>query len=134
MNVRIRVRAMECMCAQTRPLFILSSESFVCLFVCLFVFFWGGGGGVGMESEPMFTPMEKSPQPENSPQRRIEPRRCIKQDSEPSTLPTSSSGPIALFKLLQLHFHSSAHRPTGQSTSPSFLTSFISFGCFFSFH
>ena len=35
---------MECMCAQARPQFILSSESFC-----------------GMESEPMLTPREKSP-------------------------------------------------------------------------
>ena len=49
-----RVRAMECMFAQTRPRFILS--------------LWG------METEPMLTPEDKSPLPEkNSPQRRIEP-------------------------------------------------------------
>ena len=36
MNVRIFwVRAMKCMCAQTRPRFILSSEGVVCLFQCL---------------------------------------------------------------------------------------------------
>ena len=40
--------AMACMCAQTRPWFILSSER---------VF-------RGMESEPMSTPWEKSPLPE----------------------------------------------------------------------
>ena len=45
MNVRIFwVRAMGCMCAQTRPRFILSSE------------LWAGG----MESEPMLTPKEKN--------------------------------------------------------------------------
>ena len=38
---------MGCMCTQTRPQFILSSESF-----------WG------MESEPMLAPREKSPLPE----------------------------------------------------------------------
>ena len=54
MNVRIlRVRAMECICAQTRPRFILSSKEL-----------GGGGGGGGMESEPMLTPREKSPLPE----------------------------------------------------------------------
>ena len=47
---------MECMCAQTRPQFILSSERVL-----------------GMESEPMLTPREKSPHWKNSPQRRIEP-------------------------------------------------------------
>ena len=105
MNVRIfGVRARECMCAQTRPRFILSSERV-----------WGE-----MESEPMLTPREKSPLLETfsleeyrthdaassrtaSPthyQRAIpaprggrNPRRCIKQDSEPNTLPTSYSGP-----------------------------------------
>ena len=52
MNIRIFwVRAMKCMCAQTRPRFILSSER---------VF-------GGMEFEPMLTPREKSPLPENVP-------------------------------------------------------------------
>ena len=45
MNVRIfPVHAMECMCGQVRTWFILSSKSLG-----------------GMESEPMFTPREKSP-------------------------------------------------------------------------
>ena len=49
MNVRIfGVQAMECMCAQTRPWFVLSSER-------LFE---------RVESEPMLTPREKSPLPE----------------------------------------------------------------------
>ena len=49
MNVRIFwVRAMECICAQTRPWFILSSKIVFC----------------GMESEPVLNPREKSPQPE----------------------------------------------------------------------
>ena len=78
-----------CVCAQTRSLFILSSErvDFVLfcfivvvvvvvlgLFVCfllfcfvfcflLFFFFLGGGGGGWAESEPMFTSREKSPLP-----------------------------------------------------------------------
>ena len=61
MNVRIFwVRAMECMCAQTRPRFILSSER---------VF-------GGMEFEPMLTPREKSPLPENVPRGGSNPRRC----------------------------------------------------------
>ena len=52
MNVRIFwVRAMKCMCAQTRPRFILSSEGVL----------------GGMEFEPMLTPREKSPLPENVP-------------------------------------------------------------------
>ena len=46
----------------------------------------------GMESEPMLTPREKSPIPENSPQRRIE---AATQDSEPNTLPTELFRPHA---------------------------------------
>ena len=61
MNVRIFwVRAMKCMCAQTRPCFILSSER---------VF-------GGMEFEPMLTPREKSPLPENFPRGGSNPRHC----------------------------------------------------------
>ena len=61
MNVRIFwVRAMKCMRAQTRPRFILSSER---------VF-------GGMEFEPMLTPREKSPLPENVPRGGSNPRRC----------------------------------------------------------
>ena len=48
---------MKCMCAQTRPWFILSSKRVL----------------GGMEFEPMLTPRDKSPIPENIPQRRIEP-------------------------------------------------------------
>ena len=51
---------MKCMCAQTRPRFILSSER---------VF-------GGMEFEPMLTPREKSPLPENVPRGVSNPRRC----------------------------------------------------------
>ena len=53
---------MECMCAQTRTRSTLSSERV-----------GGGGGGGVMESEPMLIPREKSPLPENFPQRRMEP-------------------------------------------------------------
>ena len=59
MNVRIFwVRAMKCMRAQTRPRFILSSE----------------GVFGGMEFEPMLTPREKSPLPENVPRGGSNPR------------------------------------------------------------
>ena len=51
---------MKRMCAQTRPLFVLSSER---------VF-------GGMEFEPMLTPREKSPLPENVPRGGSNPRRC----------------------------------------------------------
>ena len=61
MNVRIFwVRAMKCMCAQTRPRFILSSERVL----------------GGMEFEPMLTPRENSPLPENFPRGGSNPRRC----------------------------------------------------------
>ena len=61
MNIRIfQVCAMKCMCAQTRPRFILSSERV----------FWG------MEFEPMLTPSEKSPLPENFPRAGSNSWRC----------------------------------------------------------
>ena len=60
---------MKCMCAQTRPRFILSSERV----------FWG------MEFEPMLTPREKSPLPENVPRGGSNPRRC---GQRAQTLPT----------------------------------------------
>ena len=70
MNVRIFwVRAMKCMCAQTRPRFILSSERVL----------------GGMEFEPMLTPREKSPLPENVPRGGSNPRRC---GQRAQTLPT----------------------------------------------
>ena len=49
---------MKCMCAQTRPWFILSSE----------------GVFGGMEFEPMLTPREKSPLPKNVPRGGSNPR------------------------------------------------------------
>ena len=51
---------MKCMCAQTRPRFILSSE----------------GVFGGMEFEPMLTPREKSPLPEKVPRGGSNPRHC----------------------------------------------------------
>ena len=65
---------MKCMCAQTRPRFILSYER---------VF-------GGMEFEPMSTPREKSPLPENFPRGGSNPRRC---GQRAQTLPTSYSDP-----------------------------------------
>ena len=65
MNIRIFwVCAMKCMCAQTRPRFILSSE----------------GVFGGMEFEPMLTPREKSPLLKISPE---EDRTHDAVDSEP---------------------------------------------------
>ena len=76
MNVRIFwVRAMKCMCAQTRLRFILSSERVL----------------GGMKFEPMLTPREKSPLPENFPRGGSNPRRC---GQRAQTLPTSYSGPL----------------------------------------
>ena len=75
MNIRIFwVRVMKCMCAQTRPWFILSSKR---------VF-------GGMEFEPMLTPREKSPLPENFPRGGSNPRRC---GQRAQTLRTSYSCP-----------------------------------------
>ena len=51
---------MKCMCAQTRPRFTLSSKRVL----------------GGMEFEPMLTPWEKSPLPENFPRGGSNPRRC----------------------------------------------------------
>ena len=64
---------MKCMCAQTRPRFILSSERVL----------------GGMEFEPMLTPREKSPLPENFPRGGSNPRHC---GQRAQTLPTSYSG------------------------------------------
>ena len=64
---------MKCMCAQTRPRFILSSE-----------------GVLGMEFEPMLTPMEKSPLPENVPRGVSNPRHF---GSEPMHYQLSYSSP-----------------------------------------
>ena len=83
MNVRIFwVRAIECTCAQTRPRFNTLIRKSV----------WG------MESEPILTPRGKSPLPEKKNLRGgWNPRRCIKQNNEPNTLPTSCSGPKELY-------------------------------------
>ena len=62
---------MKCMCAQTRPPFILSSERVL--------------GGMGFE--PMLTPREKSPLPENFLRGGSNPRRCGQRTQ---TLPTLS--------------------------------------------
>ena len=81
MNVRVFwVCAMKCMCAQTRPRLILSSER---------VF-----GGI--EFEPMLTPREKSPLPENLPRGGLNPRRCGQRTQTP---PTSYSGPLSRAKI-----------------------------------
>ena len=83
MNVR--------MCAQTRPQFILSSERV----------FWG------MEFEPMLTPREKSPLPENFPRGGSNPRRC---GQRAQTLPTSYSSPHTCLKMWMLDSCEPIHR------------------------
>ena len=94
MNVRIFwVRAMKCMCAQTRPRFIHSSER---------VF-----GGV--EFEPMLTPREKSPLPENVPRGGSNPRRC---GQRAQALPTGLFRPPNLNKFNTLPFFSFPRFPT----------------------
>ena len=65
---------MKCMCAQTRPRFILSSEGVL----------------GGMEFEPMLTPREKFPLPKMSPE---EDRTRDAVDSEPKHYKLSCSGP-----------------------------------------
>ena len=65
---------MECMCAQTRPRFILLSEKVL-------------GNGVSTSSE-------KSPLP--GAQRRSSPRHCITKNSKPSTLPTELFRPLVV--------------------------------------
>ena len=75
MNIRIFwVRVMKCMCARTRPRFILSSERVS----------WG------MEFEPMLTPREESPLPENFSRGGLNPQCC---GQRAQTLSTSYSGP-----------------------------------------
>ena len=69
---------MKCMCAQTRPRFILSSER---------VF-------GGMEFETMLTPREKSLLPENFPRGGSNLQRCGQQAQ---TLPMSYSGLVTQF-------------------------------------
>ena len=76
MNVRIFwVRAMKCMCAQTRPRFILSSERIL------------GGSGVWTHVN---SKGKKSPLPESFPRGGSNLRRCRQRAQ---TLPTSYSGP-----------------------------------------
>ena len=114
MNVRIFwVYAMKCMCAQTRPRFILSSKTVL---------------GV-MEFEPMLTPREISPLPENFPRGGSNPRRCGQRSQ---TLPTSYSGP-QFTSLSELEFASfnrhaafsgACHQGYSPGTPISFPTSF----------
>ena len=81
MNVRIFwVRAMECMCAQTRPRFILSSENI-----------WG------IVREPMLTPRKKSPLPEkSSPEEDRTHNAASHRTASPTLYQLSYSGPYRM--------------------------------------
>ena len=75
---------MECMCAQTRPRFIFSSE----------IVFGGNGVRTHASSKGKIPSAGKMLHRVGS-----DPQNCIKQDSEPNTLPSYSS-PIHVFELL----------------------------------
>ena len=79
MNVRIFwVRAMKCMCAQTRPRFILSSEGV----------FWGNGVWTHVNSKG------KIPSTGKCPQRRIEPATLW--TASPSTINWAIPAPVSV--------------------------------------
>ena len=95
---------MHNICAYTRPRFILSSERvvllcfvFVLFFLFCFVFVVGGGGGGGVRT--YVNSKGKIPSTGKILLRGgSNPRRCIKQDREPKTLPTSYSGRRSVVK------------------------------------
>ena len=120
MNVRIfGVCAMECICAHTRPRCILSSKRVL--------------GGI--ESEPMLTPREKSPLPED--QRRDGPAALhhtgqpaqhtahwaieahITQDSQPNTLPTELLRPTSHRTANPTHYPLSYWGPLHHTGQPA---------------
>ena len=76
---------MQCMCAQTRPRFILSSKR---VFLGFFLFLGGGGGGRTHVNYKGKIPSTGK----NSPKTTVEP--CTKQDSESNTLPTELFRPL----------------------------------------
>ena len=82
MNARILwVRVMECMCAQTRPRFVLSSKRVL----------------GGWSKNPRSLQGKKVPSTGKIlPRGGSNPRRFIKQDSEPNILPTSYFGPLTV--------------------------------------
>ena len=93
---------MKCMCAQTRPRFILSSEGVL----------------GGMEFEPMLTPREKSPLPEKVPRGGSNPRRC---GQRAQALPTELFRPPHSHNVIGLLFCSIwwATSPTSQYSDTS---------------
>ena len=83
-------RAMERMFAHSRPRCTLSSVRVL-----------------GEWNQPMLTPREISPLPEKILLKGgWNPRPCIKQDSEPSTIATSYSGPLWILWLIELQSQS----------------------------
>ena len=90
----------------------------------------------GLESEPMLTPKGKIPSTGKIlPSGGSNPRRCIKQDSEPNTLLTSYSAPPPSLPFISTSFHSHidihqtvhllplSHRHSPHCPPPSTLTS-----------
>ena len=113
MNVRIFwVRAMECMCAQSRPRFILSPERVLGQWIQKPCEFQGKIPSTGEKKKTTKTktktkkktkqkppppppppPPPKQKQKPPPPRRVSNPRRCIEQDRESNTLPTRYSSP-----------------------------------------
>ena len=103
MNIRIfLVRAMKCMCAQTRPRFMLSFEGVL----------------GGKEFEPMLTPREKSPLPENVPRGGSNPRRC---GQRAQTLPTELFRPPHFSSNMYVIVHRSIYCSHETTLFPVFL-------------
>ena len=114
MNVRIFwVRAMKCMCAQTRPRFILSSE----------------GVFGGMEFEPMLTPREKSPLPENVPWGGSNPWHC---GQRAQALPTELFRPLIhmllIWSKISLLFKAKSDKNVVFDTNPAIFPLFVQHG------
>ena len=69
--------------------------------------FWGNGVRTHVNSKgiiPPPPPPPPSPTGNNSPRGGLNPRRYIKQDSEPNTLPMSYSGPDSIYNV-HVHVH-----------------------------
>ena len=88
---------MKCMCAQTRPRFILSSEGVL----------------EGMEFEPMLTPREKSPLPENVPRGGSNPRHCGQRAQALPTELFRPAPPPTPPPRLNILLHKPDRRPVG---------------------
>ena len=103
---------MECMCAYTRPRFILSSERVL-----------------GEHSQNYRSVNFKGKilsTGKNLPRGGWNPRRYIKQDSEPNTLPTRYSGPVS-YLFYSVLFYSRLCPSTTGSSPPLESSIFLSF-------